>query len=646
MIGNNKDQMHPDDMRNLVIFGVISIVLWFGYTTFILEPQKEAMKEAQRAEAQQVAARIEMGLPEIVDAVAEPLSQDKALQQTERLDLDNGEIFGSISLSGGRIDNIALHEFYDTLDKKNNVLVLSPRGTKFPRYIDYGWIASDESVSVPGAKTLWYVQGNKKLSPGYPVKLLWNNGQGLFFERQYSIDEHYLITVTQKVFNTSDEKVTLYPYGLISQTGLPPNLAATWISHEGPIGYMGDELAEISYKKLRKEGSRSYNARSGWIGISDKYWMTSLIPPQGQNVKYSFHYAGGALKKGPKDTGRYQVDFTGAALTLASGEASTSESQIYVGAKKVYMLEDYEDALNVPNLSLAVNFGWFWFLSKPFFYALHFLGQSLGNMGVAIILLTLVIRSAVFPLTNASYKSFAKMKKATPQVTALREKYGDDKQMLQKELMEMYQREGVNPMAGCLPMLLQIPIFFALYKVLFLTIEVRHAPFFGWIKDLSAPDPLSIFNLFGIIPWDPPGFLMIGVWPCLMLLGMMIQKKLNPPPQDPIQRDMANYFPFVMTFVLAQFASGLVIYWTFSAYIGLVQQMIIMRSMGVPIYLFGQSEEEEELEEAVEKGPPLHPLVDLAEEEVEDALFGDDDNGAEKPQISAPKPKKKRKKKK
>jgi len=492
-------------------------------------------------------------------------------------------------------------------------------------------------LNLPTSDTVWRVVGGSILNTERDAALEWDNGAGLVFTKVFSIDDENLITVKQGVINNSAGAVSLLPYGLVAQRGLPKRLQATWILHEGPIGFVGEELHEVSYKSLRKEARQTYSANQGWTGITDKYWLTALVPAQGQNVSYNFRRTGDLPEKKKRDEGLYQTDFTGEAVQIASGARGEVSSFIISGPKRYMQLQDYSEKLDIPRLDLAVNFGWFWFLSKPFFYALHWLGIATGNFGVGIILLTILIRSSVFPLTNASFKSFAKMKKVTPQVAKLREKHGDDKAALQTELMQMYQKEGVNPMAGCFPMILQIPIFFALYKVLFITIEMRHAPFAGWIKDLSAPDPTSVFNLFGLIPWDPPSMLMIGVWPCLMLTAMVLQRKLNPPPQDPIQRDMANYFPFLMAFMMARFASGLVIYWTFSAAISVIQQMIIMRRMEVPIYLFSKDPAEAKLDKKVDDGPAVHPIADMIEDEVEEALF---DEHPPK-EISPPKPKKK-----
>lgn len=632
--------MHPDDLRNMFIFFILAAVLYFSYDTYVLQPQRQAMNHRAQIESE-----IKQALgPEALKAAQKQVPKPRAeiITDSGRVKIQNPEIKGSINLRGGRFDDIALSEYFETLDKKDNVTILNPRLSAFPRSVEYGWISSAQTIAVPDKNTNWKISGNANLSPGNPVTMVWDNGQGLKFERRMEIDEHYMFTITQRAVNNSGRNVTLYPYGLVSQKGIPPTFQGTWISHEGPVGFIGEALFNDSYGDLRKTGKTAVTANQGWLGFTDKYWLSALIPPQGQDVKYSYSYAGS--EKDKDNQGLYQADFLGAALELKPGQSGEIQSRLFVGAKRVLLLREYEKNLEIPQFDLSVDFGWFWFMTKPFFYLLHYLHLWIGNMGVAIIIMTILIRGAVFPLTNTSYRSFAKMKKVAPLVTELRGKYGDDKQKMQQELVEMYQREGVNPMSGCLPILVQIPIFFALYKTFFVTIEMRHAPFFGWIQDLSAPDPTSIFNLFGLIPWDPPGFLMIGVWPCLMLVAMVIQKKLNPPPQDQLQRDMANYMPFLFAFIMSKFAAGLVVYWTFSAFIGVLQQMIIMRSLGVPIHLFGETEEEKELEAAIEKGPALHPLAEMAEDEVEEALGLNDDAGPQKP-IKPPKPKKSKKKK-
>jgi len=579
---NNKDKMHPDDMRNLLIFFMLSLGVYYAYTTYIIGPKNEALRQAQQAE-------VDLGdivAPGGMKQEAELRERSEVLADNARIALDNGQIFGSISLKGARLDDIRFSNHFETLKKENNVILLSPKATQFPRHVDYGWVAKEEGVSLPGAETLWQVQGNQKLSKDAPVSLFWENGQGLRFERNIEMDDSYVFKITQRVINKSGKDVTLYPFGLISQTNLPPGFQGRWISHEGPIGYIGEELEEISYKSLRKEPVQTAQGMKGWAGITDKYWLTTLIPAQNKSTKYRFNYI---PSQEDAKQGRYQVDFLGAPVTVKPGNMGETSSHLFTGVKEVIKLEEYEKYLDIPHFDLAVDFGTFYFMTKPFFYCLHFLGKLTGNFGVAIIILTFFLRMAVFPLTNISYRSFAKMKKISPQIVELRETHGDDKTALQQELMKLYEREGVNPMAGCIPILFQMPIFFALYKTLFVTMEMRHEPFILWIKDLSAPDPTTVFNLFGLLPYDPTAlpvigaFLGIGVLPLLMGVAMWFQTKLNPPPADPVQAQIFGMMPFVFVFIFAPFAAGLVLYWFWNTALSILQQWVIMKKNGVTI---------------------------------------------------------------
>jgi YidC/Oxa1 family membrane protein insertase len=633
----NKNQMNQGETRNLIIFMVVSLLLYFAYNTFVLQPQAEIRRQQAAATAQETGANTVLPQIEAQDSKIVPVSE--ALSGQSRLKINNEKISGSISLTGARIDNLSLKDYFKTLDSKENVNVLAPAGTEFPRSIEYGWVAGNSDIITPNADTIWSITGNGgTLSTENDVTLSWTSPQNIEFRKTFSIDDQYVITVQQSVVNNTVQAVTLYPYGILSQKGLPSDFEGRFISHEGPIAYAGGTLEDPEYKHLRKDRKSEFSASEGWIGFTDKYWLTALMPAQDIDTKFRFLYTGTPPKKKEQDTGRYQADYTGAAVTVESGTTASVESRVFAGPKRVLMLKDYSEKLGVSRLDLSVDFGIFWFLTVPFFYGLHYLALAVGNVGVAIILLTLIVRTLVSPLTYTSYKSFAKMKKVMPEVNKLRQKYGNtDKQKLQQEMLALYQKEGVNPAAGCLPILLQIPIFFAFYKILFVTIEIRHEPFFGWINDLAAPDPTSIFNLFGLIPWDPPGFLMIGVWPCLMLLAMQIQRRLNPPPADPIQRDMALWFPFMMTFIMAHFASGLVIYWTVSAFFGVAQQAFIMRKMGVPIHLFGESEEDKAAESMKDLPHPekLGPYsISALEEDIVDEIK----------HIRPPKPRKKKKK--
>lgn len=637
MMNNQKDQMHPEDFRNFIIFCISALAIWFLYETYILTPQKQALNEAKKAHAEFVEKN-----PELLKPVKD-VPRDVALKNVPRITFENDNVKGSIPTRGVTIDDLALKEYFKTLDKKENVVLFSPYQSENARIMRFGWMANNklEAINVPDDTTQWQVVGNQKLTHETPVTLQWNNGQGLMFERVLSLDEHYMFNIVQRVTNTTGKDVVIKPYASVAQKGIPEDYTGRWIAYEGPMGFIGDGLEQMNYATMVKEPRKKLEAETGWIGISDKYWLTALIPTQERNATYSFQYQKDVVSK---DRDVYQTDFVGAPYTIAAGETAEHNYHLYAGAKRVLTLEQYQADLNIPNFDLAVDFGWFWFFTYPFFLALHYLSLTVGNIGIAIIMLTILIRSAVYPLTRTSYRSFAKMKIVTPMVKELRDKHNDDKEKLQAEIVKLYQKEGVNPMSGCLPILIQIPIFFAFYKILLTTIEIRHAPFYGWIDDLSARDPTNVFNLFGVFDFQTPDFMHIGAWPCMMLLVMLVQKKLNPPPQDKIQRDMMNIFPFMITFVMAKFAAGLVIYWTFSALVSVLQQAYIMRSMGVPIYLFNKDKFEEEVEDQVSKGADVHPLIEMAEEEAEEALFGDED-GAVKGDMKPPKPKKKKKKK-
>ena len=643
MANNQNNQMNPSDSRNLIVFMIISALLYFAYDTYIMRPQQDALRQArlEAAKQQQANQTLEQSSLNGLDTLtpsnqpSSPADISSLLKQAKNITLSNDKMSGSLSTTGARLNYIQLNDYFETLDQSENITILAPKGSEHARTIEYGWVSSDSTIKLPNSKTVWSVAGDQAvLQPGKPVILYWNNGQGIRFDRIFTIDENYVITVDQKVTNNANKNISLHPYGLISQRGISPHFEGRAISHEGPIAYIGDELNKQKYKDVRKKRQISENAATGWIGVTDKYWLTALMPPQGQNIKYRFNYSGTPPKKKEKDTGLYQTDFTGSALTLAPGQSGSVQSHVFTGPKRVLMLKDYSETLGVEKLDLAIDFGMFWFLTIPFFYALHYLGLLIGNMGLAIIALTLIIRTMASPLTYKSYSSFAKMKKVMPKVKELQAKYGDDeKQKLQQDMIALYQREGVNPMAGCFPILLQIPIFFAFYKILFITLEVRHQPFYGWIKDLSAPDPTNLFTLFGLIEWDPPSLLHVGIWPCLMLVAMQIQRMLSPPPVDKIQRDMMRLFPIIMTFIMAKFASGLVIYWTVSAFFGNVQQIVIMRKMGVPIHLFGERHDEEEEENAAQQNAAKNKADDI-----EDAQYEVIEN------IKPPKPKKKKKK--
>lgn len=626
MSGQKSGGMHPQDIRNLIIFIVISVVIWGVFDKYVFGPQQAALQATRQQQtqiSQQTIAETKAVSKDPQKDRAEVLASDAA-----RIGIDNNEIAGSLSLTGARIDDISLKEYFKTLEKKENVELFSPVGSAHPYYAESGWVNSpDTSVSLPNRNTVWTVIGSSKLTSSTPVKLQWNNGQGLTFVKDISLDEHFMFTVTDSVINNSSQSVTLFPYAAIAQRGIPDNLEGKIIAHEGLIGYFNDDLEEIDFDDLEGAPAKIFLSKSGWTGFSRKYWMSAILPAQDTDKTFRFL---ATQEREPGTRPLYQADVTGQGLEIESGKTITSTNHFYVGAKKLELLDAYENKFGVRHFDLAIDFGVLYFMTRPFHWLLTTFFHLTGNFGIAIILLTILIRVAVFPLANTSYKSFAKLKKVAPEMKDLRTKFSGDKARLQKEMVKLYEKEKVNPMAGCLPILLQIPIFFAMYKVIYITLEMRHAPFFGWIHDLSKPDPTSIFNLFGLIPFDVPSFLMIGVWPCIMLIFMILQQKMNPPPQDPMQKTMMAYFPFFITFILSGFAAGLVVYWTVSNALSVLQQGVIMKRMGVPIHLFDRSKAEKELDEEIEKGPAVHPQAQMIEEDVEEALFGNDDNAKDK----------------
>lgn len=634
-MNNQNDQMHPEDRRNLIIFILVAMAIYFAFDHFVLQPKIAVMRAAQMqaADTTHITPAVEAG------DVTTIRPREVVIETGARLPIDNGAVFGTLPTIGNRIDDIQLTRYFMTLGGQDHVPVMSPSGTAHPKFAELGWVAEEAGTRLPDKDTRWTVSGNRKLAVGSPVTMTWDNGAGLVFTRTITLDERYVFTIKQDVRNNGAREVTLYPYALVAGVGIPPGYSKATIGHEGPIGYIGDKLHEVRYKQLDEKGDQAYVADKGWLGITEKYWLTALLPQPGEMMKYRFISA-----PAPGGEKRYQADLRGEPRVIPPGGMAGSTTHLFAGAKEVQQLDSYEKAHGAPHFDLAVDFGLWYFLTKPFFYLLSFLGEKTGNFGIAIIIFTLLLRAAMFPLNNTSYRSFAKLKKIAPQMTELREKYGDDKQKLQQALVALYTTEKVNPAAGCFPILLQIPIFFALYKVLSVTIEMRHAPFFGWIQDLSVMDPTTLFNLFGLIPWQPPGFLMIGAWPCLMLLAMLVQRSMNPPPQDPIQAKMIQYMPYLMTFIMAQFAAGLVIYWTVSNILSIIQQYIIMKSMGVEVKFFHKPEAEKQLEEEVKKGPAVHPGVEMIEDRVEDALFGEPGSDATPPENPPPPVKRKKRK--
>ncbi|MFD1695453.1 membrane protein insertase YidC [Roseibium aestuarii] len=581
--------------RNTILAIVLSLAVLLGWQFFVAKPQLEkqqaelaAQQEAAQTAAAEAAATPgaapQAGAPAATPTAGAPVAavtRDAALGQSARVKVETPRLTGSLNLTGARIDDLRLKDYRQTVeDNSPTVELLSPKGSAAPYFVDYGWVPeAGATVTLPSATTVWSIDGNDTLTPTSPVTLTWDNGEGLVFKRSFSVDENYMFSVTQTVENGTGQALTLYPYGMIVRTG-EPNHQSFYILHEGLIGYFGDKgLQEVDYSDLREELKVPVaESNQGWIGITDKYWATTLIPTPGTSFTPTFGYNA--------STDNFQADFLGEAVTIAAGASGEAKSHVFAGAKETKLLNAYKDNLGISNFELLIDWGWFYFLTKPMFYAIDFLYHLVGNFGVAILLVTVVVKAIFFPLANKSYVSMSKMKLVQPQMAAIKERYPDDRQKQQQELMELYKKEKINPLAGCLPVLIQIPVFFSLYKVLFVTIEMRHAPFFGWIHDLSAPDPTTVFNLFGLIPWDPPQMLMLGVWPLIMGVTMFLQMKMNPTPPDPAQQMIFTWMPVLFTFMLASFPAGLVIYWAWNNSLSITQQYLIMRRQGVKIELW------------------------------------------------------------
>jgi YidC/Oxa1 family membrane protein insertase len=561
------------DQKNLMLAIVLSIAIILGFSLLFPQPVPPPPAPADTATTATTPGTT-TALPDSAGAVA-IVDRAQALAADPRIRIQAPRVDGSISLRGAKLDDLTLRDYRETVDPASpEVVLLTPRSAPAGYYVDGGWAPVDPSVPVPDADTLWTADRDV-LTATDPVTLTWNNGQGLVFERTIAIDANYMFTVTQRVRNEGTAPVALAPYSRTQRIGHPVTLGY-YLLHEGPYGVFDDTLQEHSYSDMSDDGTIKYRTTGGWLGFTDKYWLVALVPDQSAPVDAEFIYQ-------PDGQGRYLATFQGAVETVDPGQTIEDQSHVFAGAKEVALIGTYADNLGITKFDKAIDFGWFAFLTKPFFYILAWIHSVVGNFGIAIMIFTVMLKLLFFPLADKSYRSMAKMKGLQPQMTALREQYGDDRQKLNQEMMALYKREKVNPAAGCLPILIQIPIFFSLYKVLFVTIEMRHAPFFGWIQDLSAPDPTTLFNLFGLIPWTPPHLLMIGIWPLIMGLTMFLQQKLNPTPADPIQARIFMFLPIIFTVMLAGFASGLVIYWAWNNTLSIAQQWVIMKRMGVKI---------------------------------------------------------------
>ncbi|MDC0516584.1 membrane protein insertase YidC [Candidatus Pelagibacter sp.] len=497
------------------------------------------------------------------------LSRTDALKEDNRIQFENGSVVGSISLKGAAIDDLTFKEYNIELNGNEKITLLSPRNVEDGYLIESGFVSTNKNIDIPDASTIWEVSGNKKLSNNSPVKLTWSNTQGITFEKHISLDDQFLFTVKEKIINSSDKSYNFYSYGQIIRNKLP-EISGFYILHEGFLSVLDDQLIEEDYDDIQDKKFTQI-AQEGFVAISDKFWVTSVIPPKGKEFKTTFDYKN-----------KFRANYISTKGIEVKANSSIEEKiQIIVAAKRVNVIDGYAKNLDINKFDLAIDWGFMYFITKPLFFVLDYFFKLLGNYGLAIIAVTVCIRLAFFPLANFSFKSMGKMKLLAPEMARLKELHKDDKMKLQQAMMALYKKEKVNPMSGCLPILVQIPVFFALYKVLFVTIEMRHMPFYGWIHDLSDRDPTSLFNVFGLLPWDPPSFLLIGAWPIIMGITMFIQQKLNPTPPDPIQAKIFMFFPVFLTVILAPFPAGLVIYWSFNNIFTMIQQYIVQRKMTI-----------------------------------------------------------------
>jgi len=554
------------DSKNVIAAISLSAAVIIIYSLFF-QPDPEIVKK-NLTDQKKIQTNTDTPVLDQAEFLTE-ITRDEALAANKRIQFENNSIIGSISLKGATIDDLTFKEYNVKLDSNEKVILLNPRNVADGYLIESGFVTNNKNINMPQASTIWNIEGNKKLTNRSPIKLVWNNTQGIIFEKYISLDDQFLFTIKQKIINSSNKTYNFYSYGQIIRNKIP-EISNFYILHEGLIANLDDELIEEDYDDIQDE-KFTKTAQKGWFGIGDKFWITSIVPPKGKEFKTTFDYKN-----------KFRANFISTEGIEVNANSSTEdEIQIIVAAKRVNVIDGYAKNLKIDKFDLAIDWGFMYFITKPLFFGIDYFFRLLGNYGLAIIAITICIRLAFFPLANFSFRSMAKMKILQPEMARLKELHKGDKMKLQQEMMALYKKEKVNPMSGCLPILVQIPVFFALYKVLFVTIEMRQMPFYGWINDLSERDPTSIFNLFGLIPWDPPSFLMIGVWPILMGISMFIQQKLNPTPPDPIQAKIFMFFPIFLTIILAPFPAGLVIYWTVNNILTMAQQVFIMKRTSV-----------------------------------------------------------------
>ena len=558
------------DLRNVVFAIALSFAVLFGWSVIFETPQIEEQKKLEQTQGSEKTDNKNTDAPSpnvnIEREKVLNISRDDAIKSVKRVNFENENVKGSISLKGFLIDDILFKKYNTEVNSNEKVKYLNPSETNDGYFVETGWAASNTTnTPLPTKNSIWKVVGNNKLSVGNPVTAEWNNKSGLTFRKKIELDEKFLFKVTQEVQNNSSQRVELYPYAQITRNQ-DPDVVDFYILHEGFIGVFDEDLQEEGYDDI-KEKKKQYSAGEGWLGITDKYWLTALVPEKNQPFKGEFTYKNG-----------FKANYIqNKPVVVQPSGSGISESKVFIAAKEVKVIDGYAETEGINKFDLTIDWGWFYFFTKPLFFIMNYLFELTKNFGIAIVLVTAAVRLLFFPLANYSFRSMAKMKILQPELLRLKELHKEDKVKLQQEMMALYKREKVNPLSGCLPILIQIPFFFAIYKMLFISLEMRHQPFFGWIKDLSAQDPTSIFNFFGLIPWDPPSFLIIGAWPIMMGTTMYLQQKLNPTPPDPIQAKIFMFFPLFLTVILAPFPAGLVIYWTINNILTMAQQVFIMK---------------------------------------------------------------------
>ncbi len=557
------------DNKNVFVAIALSMSVLLFWGAFFETPRKTPDQQTN----QKIEKKNNQG--SIAPTISQPqvtrkLTREESISKSNRIKIENNNVVGSINLKGALIDDISFKKHKQKVEDSKNIIFLNPSDTENGFYIETGWTSIGNKIKIPTKDSVWTVKGNNVLSDTSPVILQWNNGEGVLFEKKIELDDKYLFDITQQVKNNSNSPIDLFPYAQMTRNKIPDDIQNFYIQHEGFIGVFDDELKEDDYdeveeKKIVRESSE------GWLGITDKYWMTAFVPEEGKNFKSTFLFENGFKAN-------YIINEP---VSIKKSSAGSNQLRLFIAAKEVETIDGYAADQNINKFDLVIDWGWFYFFTKPLFFVIDYLFKISGNFGTAIVLLTVAIRLIFFPLANFSFKSMAKMKAVQPEMMRLKELHKDDKVKFQQEMMALYRKEKINPASGCLPVLIQIPFFFAIYKMLFISLEMRHQPFFGWIKDLSAQDPTTLFNLFGLVPWDPPSFMIIGIWPILMGVSMWVQQKLNPAPADPIQAKIFAFFPLFLTIILASFPSGLVVYWTINNILTIAQQYVIVKKTTV-----------------------------------------------------------------